>query len=201
MAVSTTAVHAQHADTVQPTSINSKPSSCWVAFKTNALAFPILEPNGGIEFGFAGRFSIGIDGYRPRFHNVGKKSIEVNANLWGGDIRYWLKPWNKEGGRSMKGHFFGAYYTEGMVDLQYNEKGNQAEVITTGLEYGYVFPIAKHCRLELGLGVGYLRADYDHFKVAGDGKQLNYCHSGRTTWWGPTKANVSFVLLLGKGAK
>lgn len=167
-----------------------------IAVKTNALGFPFLEPNIGIEVGFNRQVSIGIEGYRPRFHGIGKNNYRLDANLIDIDVKYWPQSWKAE--NAFNGHFIGAFFTTGFVDLEAKAKGNQAEVKSFGLEYGYLLPLAKKIRLELSLGIGTLRADYDHYKVSRNKKTLLYSHSGRTNWWGPTKASVSLVWVLSK---
>lgn len=169
-----------------------------VVIKNNLLGFPMLEPNIALELGFGGRYSAYYEGYRPRIHNFGKNKIWLEANVWNVGARYWLRDWNKSGKHSMTGHFLGAYYMEGNVDIQSKNKGFQAPVQTFGVEYGYVIHLDRKLRLELSAGIGYLTADYDRYHVSADGETLNYRYSGKTHWFGPTKGSISLVLLLNK---
>lgn len=193
---------AQASQPVQKTSLSSardsiavKHSALRVALKTNAFGIMLLEPNLGVELGIADRVSVAVEVYRPRWRGVFNNSVLLDANLWSADARYWLRRWNKNKPGAFRGHFLGAYYTEGNVDIQSKGKGNQAIVQSYGLEYGYVMPLAKRLRLEMCVGAGYLAADYDHYRLSNDGETLNYQYSGRTNWWGPTKANLSLMFV------
>lgn len=66
-----------------------------------------------------------------------------------------------------------------------------------GIEYGYSLPIKKRFNIDFTLGVGYLGGEYKEYLPMDD------CYVWQATkdrkWFGPTKAEISFVWLLGRG--
>lgn len=64
-----------------------------------------------------------------------------------------------------------------------------------GLEYGYSLPVTRRLNIDFGLCVGYLSGEYQEY-LPEDG-----CYVWQATkkrrWFGPTKANISLVWLIG----
>ena len=73
------------------------------------------------------------------------------------------------------------------------EKMNYA----AGLEYGYSLPIASRLNLDFAIGVGYWGGTYYEYLPIDD------CYVWQATkqhkWFGPTKAEITLVWLLGRG--
>lgn len=66
-----------------------------------------------------------------------------------------------------------------------------------GLEYGYSLAIGRRLNLDFSLGVGYLGGTYYEYAPM-DGHYVWEATKNRR-WFGPTKAEVSLVWLLGRG--
>ena len=66
-----------------------------------------------------------------------------------------------------------------------------------GISYGYSLPVGKRLNMDFTLGLGYLGGEYkEYLPIEGHyvWQVTKHLH-----WWGPTKAEVSLVWLLGKG--
>ena len=66
-----------------------------------------------------------------------------------------------------------------------------------GLEYGYSLPVGRRLNLDFSLGLGYLGGTYYEY-VPVDGHYV-WEETKKRHWFGPTKAEVSLVWLLGRG--
>ena len=73
------------------------------------------------------------------------------------------------------------------------EKCNYA----VGVEYGYSLPVGRRLNLDFVIGAGYWGGEY-HTYVP-DGGRYVWRETRRRHWFGPTKAEVSLVWLLGRG--
>ena len=65
------------------------------------------------------------------------------------------------------------------------------------MEYGYSLPIARRLNLDFALGVGYWGGKYYKY-IPRDGHYVWQATRNRH-WFGPTKAGVSLVWLIGRG--
>lgn len=66
-----------------------------------------------------------------------------------------------------------------------------------GLEYGFSLPVARRINIDFTLGVGYLGGQYYEYTPI-DGHYVWQATKQRH-WFGPTKAEVSLVWLIGRG--
>lgn len=174
------------------------------ALKTNLLFDALTLLNFEIEIPIKQHWSIAAELIFPwwSFNNGQADSKRnriqlLNANL---EARYW---WNKEPNRPiLTGWFSGIYGGGGLYDFERHAKGYQGEFfIAFGLSGGYAHTInkSKSLRMEYSLGVGYLGTNYRYYEA-------HYCvnnqwhavkqHTGRYTWFGPTKAKVSLSWLI-----
>ncbi len=66
-----------------------------------------------------------------------------------------------------------------------------------GVEYGYSLPVGRRLNLDFTVGAGYLGGEYWEYI------SLEDCYVWQATkrlrWFGPTKAEVSLVWLIGRG--
>lgn len=73
------------------------------------------------------------------------------------------------------------------------EKMNYA----VGLEYGYSLPVTRRLNLDFVISVGYWGGEYHKYTPIDD------CYVWKETrqrhWFGPTKAEISLVWLIGRG--
>ena len=66
-----------------------------------------------------------------------------------------------------------------------------------GVEYGFSLPIARYFNIDFTLGVGYLGGTCLDYRVIDD--HYVWQATKRRHWFGPTKAEISLVWLLGNG--
>lgn len=169
------------------------------ALKTNLLFDLAMMPNVELEVPIRKRWSLNGEIMFPWWLFDGDKyCMQVLAG--GLEGRYWLG--NRERRKVLTGHFLGLYAGGGKYDLQWDTNGYQGEFfIAAGLSYGYAASIARNLRLEFNIGIGLLKTSYEHYHAIEDYKTLLWQNNGRYTWFGPTKAKISLVWLLGRKAK
>lgn len=65
------------------------------------------------------------------------------------------------------------------------------------LEYGYSLPVGRRLNLDFSIGVGYWGGEYQKYLP----KENHYVwtETRQRHWFGPTKAEISLVWLLGRG--
>lgn len=175
-----------------------------LAMRTNFLAVPLA--NFGLEFPIGNSWSVSTDVYYPWIwrDKVHKDCFEFWA--MDADVRYWFRgvkdpnPYHR-----LRGHSVGAYVAAGYYDFQKDWSGHQGEYINVGVDYMYSAPIFKgKMRLQFELGIGYIYSParvYDCFEEGGKlfkrRGTMQY-----TRWFGPTRAQVSFVIpIYGKDRK
>ena len=66
-----------------------------------------------------------------------------------------------------------------------------------GIEYGYAHPIARRLNLEFNIGIGYLGGEYKEYLPIDN--HYVWQATKRRHWFGPTKAEISLVWLIGRG--
>ena len=121
--------------------------------------------------------------------------------MWeiGIEPRWWFR--RTDARDRLSGHFIGAYAMSGIYDFQNDSKiCYQGEAWSAGLSYGYAMKLGKSpLNLEFAVSVGYLTATYRHYSPSIDYDSLiaDLYESGKTHYFGPTKAKVSLVLPIG----
>ncbi len=164
-----------------------------LTIKTNLLYDAILMPSLEVEYRIDDRWSVAVEGSvawwkRDRRH----KYYQIATILPEG--RYWFgtkKPWH--------GHYVGVFAGGSWYDLENGERGYKGEFFTTGVSYGYMFPIGRSLSIEAGLGVGFLYTTYEEYLPI-DGHYV-YQQTSRTNWFGPVKVKLALVWRLWDGKK
>ncbi len=176
----------------------------YMALKTNMLFDALLVPNAGIEFYLGRNFSIGVNWMYAWWNS---DRIHWYLRTYGGDIalRKWLGRRAKE--KPLTGHHIGIYGQAVTYDF---EKGGRGIIggepggtlfdrcnYAVGVEYGYSLPVARRLNIDFTVGVGYLGGKYYEYLP------IDNCYVWQATksrrYFGPTKAEVSLVWLLGRG--
>ena len=182
----TTAV-VEKADTIVAVSPEtSKPF--YMALKTNMLYDVLAVPNIGVEFYLGKNWSISgnwMYGWWKKKSSLGKKANE--------------KP--------LTGHHIGIYGQAFTYDFEWGGKGYMGGEpggtlwdktnYAAGVEYGYSLPVANRLNIDFTLGVGYWGGKYYEY-IPLDGHYV-WQATKKRHWFGPTKAEISLVWLLGKG--
>ena len=95
----------------------------------------------------------------------------------------------------MGGPYAGIYGMGGIYDWARNNKGFRGDkyFVLGGLSIGYSLCLSDSWRFDMALGVGALYTPYKHYHVKNDGEYLVEHYSGNYMYYGPTKAELSFV--------
>ena len=73
------------------------------------------------------------------------------------EVRWYL-------GKQKRG-YIGAMYKAGSFNYKFTETGRQGDIMGGGLTGGYMLRLNDAFSLDFGLGIGYLRADFDEYVV------------------------------------
>lgn len=165
---------------------------------TNILYDAALIPNVGIGISVTDRITVLADWMFARWSNDEKRRY---WRIYGGDIeaRYHIGKFNPDS--PLAGHHIGVYASLACYDFQtgrshqgvLSDKYNYA----AGVSYTYSLPVAKRLNIDFSLGVGVLWGKYKkHIPVDDCDVWLS---TNRLCWFGPTRAGVSLVWLIGDG--
>ena len=175
-----------------------------VALKTNLLYDIATVLNFAIEIPFNEKFSILYEHHCPWWLAKNNKYC-LQFLSFGGAFRWWFKPQTRPASENrvkrdaLVGHFLGVYAWGGKLDFQNVRKiCYQAEFMSSGLTYGYSFPISKRFNMELSVSAGYAEIPYRHYNPTEDFEILIRDRNKVGTWkfFGPTKVEVAFVIPL-----
>ncbi|MGN1263001.1 MAG: DUF3575 domain-containing protein [Prevotella sp.] len=198
----TTAV-AEKADTVAAVSPETS-SPFYMALKTNMLYDVLAVPNIGVEFYLGGNWSVSGNWMYGWWK---KDSSHRYWRIYGGDIavRYWFG--RKAHEKPLTGHHVGIYGQVFTYDFEWGGKGYmggrpggtlwEKMNYAAGVEYGYSLPIARRLNIDFTIGLGYWGGKYYKY-IPMDGHYVWQATRNRH-WFGPTKAEISLVWLLGRG--
>lgn len=188
--------------TEEPATAERKPF--YMALKTNLLYDAALVPNLGAEFYLGRGWTVGGN-WMYAWWNSDRKHHYWRT--YGGelDIRKYFGRCAKE--KPLTGHHLGLYGQMLTYDFETGGKGYlggrpggtlwDKMHWGVGLEYGYSLPIGRRLNLDFGIGVGYLSGEYLEYTPQ-DGHYL-WQRTKKRHWFGPTKAEVSLVWLIGRG--
>lgn len=171
-----------------------------VGIKTNALYWATTTPNLGVEVALSKNFTLGLSaGWNP--FDLRKKTYDdgsvVESKMRHVLLMPELKYWNCQsfqrsywGIHGIYSHFNmgGISFLNPLEDYRY-----QGDAYGGGISYGYQWAIGGRWGLEASVGAGYLHLDYKKYDKQKCGDFL-----GEFTkdYWGPTKAEVSFIYYL-----
>lgn len=166
----------------------------YAAIKSNLLYDATATVNAGVEVGLSSRWTLDLSGNYNGWE-LGEKKWK--HWLVQPEIRHWL-------GDSRKGHYFGIHLHGGQLNLGRLPFGGhalenhyrQGWFYGAGIGYGYQWNLARHWKLEAGIGLGYARFDYDEYGCPICGGKLG---EGSKNYWGVTKLNLSLVYVLPLG--
>jgi hypothetical protein len=169
-----------------------------VAVKSNLLYDLALVPNLAMEFPLGRRWSMEIEGQWVWWNTKITHDYCWRIQSVGLEARRWV------GGRShaLNGHYLGVYGLAGTYDVKFHNKNGYLSNMSysSGISYGYSFPVSRRFNFELGIAAGYFGGRY---KVYGQYepetasfpvKEVKDMH-----YFGPTKAKISLVWIIGGG--
>ena len=177
-----------------------------IGVKTNALYLATSTPNIGLEYAFADRFSLELEGGYNPWTLDSDRNMKVKHFLVSPEVRYWFC-------EAFNGHFIGinANYTlfnlsgvdvpavffssarSAMVLEDLKNRRSEGWAAGAGLTYGCVWPIARRWNLECTVGLGYWYTDYDKFESRKCGLFQEHVSHGA---FGPTALGISFIYLI-----
>lgn len=165
-----------------------------LAVKTNLLYDAALLPNVAVEVAIGEHYSINADWMYAWWSRDSKHDY---WRAYGGDLefRYWFA--NKDG-RILTGHHVGAYAGILTYDVELGGTGYMGDKWSYmfGLSYGYAIPISKKLNLDFEVGLGYFGGEY--YKYEPEFGSYIWQQTKKRNWFGPTRAEVSLVWLLGR---
>lgn len=192
-------------DTVVTTAVEPKHrGGLMMDVRTNALYDALLLPNVGVEFYLGSNISVGANWM------YGWWSRNTSHRYWrayGGDVnvRRWFGREAED--KPLTGHHIGVYGQMLTYDVEFGGKGymggEPGDNIWhrmswgAGVEYGYSLPIARRLNIDFTIGVGYFGGRYYEY-IPLDGHYVWQATKNRH-WFGPTKAEISLVWLIGNG--
>lgn len=167
----------------------------FMAVKTNLLYDAALVPNVGLEFYLGKGWSVCGDWMYTWWSKDAKHRY---WRVYGGELEVRKYFGRKAAEKPLQGHHLGVYAQGLTYDFETGGKGYLSDFgYGVGVEYGYSLPVAKRLNIDFGLGVGYGGGKYKVYDPE-DGCYV-YKETKKRRWFGPTKAEISLVWLLGHG--
>lgn len=196
-------VHVVHLDTLVlvrrdtvyvPTVAEKKPF--YMALKTNLLYDALLVPNIGVEFHLGKGWTIGAN-WMYAWWDI--ESKHYFWRIYGGDLAVRKYFGRKAKEKPLTGHHLGLYGQLLTYDFELGGTGYLGDRWSwgTGLEYGYSLPVARRLNIDFSVGIGYLGGEYKVYDPM-DGHYV-WRETRQRHWFGPTRADISLVWLLGYG--
>ncbi len=176
----------------------------YMALKTNMLYDALAVPNIGAEFYLGRQWSV-VGNWMYAWWS--KDSAHRYWRIYGGDIavRRWLGKAAKE--KPLTGHHLGLYGGVVTYDFEFGGRGYMGGVpggtlwdrcqYVAGIEYGYSLPVAPRLNIDFTIGIGYRQGKQVKYD-AGEKWYVWKC-TDMERWFGPTKAEISLVWLIGHG--
>ena len=186
----------------QPFSDAATGHSFCMTLKTNLLYDALLVPNIGAEFHLGRNFTVGAN-----LHFAWWNTDSWFWRTYGAELavrKYFGSAANM---KPMTGHHLGIYGQALTYDFLAFGKtgymsGNPSENLfgraswAVGIEYGYSLPITRRLNLDFVIGLGYQGGKYNEYEFQDDCYVWKALKNRR--FFGPTKAEVTLVWLLGK---
>lgn len=174
----------------------------YMDLSTNMLSDVLALPNIGMEFYVGKNWSIKAD------WTYGWWDIDREHRYWrayGGNVgvRRWFGKAALK--KPLTGHHLGISAGIITYDFEFGGRGYMGGLpgktlwdrfnYTADVEYGYSLPVAKRLNIDFTIGIGYLGGKVIHYVP--DGKNYVYQSTKMLNWFGPTKAEISLVWLIG----
>lgn len=161
---------------------SEEPEGCamGLSLRANLLRWATLTPDLGLEWRIGDRWSVGVNG---SWTSWSWRDKERRYALWevAPEVRYYI-------GKERRG-YLGAMFKAGAFNYKFSETGRQGDLVGGGLTGGYILPVGKRLALDFSLGLGYLNADYEKYRVI-DGVRVRQ-GSETKDWWGPVHAGIT----------
>ena len=177
------ATEAEHTDAKGTTpKIQKEPEQYHVALRANLLRWATLTPDLGLEWRINSSGSIGANGSWTSWSWNDK---DRRYAIWEviPEVRYYIG--------EQKAWYVGAMFKTGQFNYKLSGTGKQGDLMGGGITGGYQLRLNKALSMDFNLGLGYLNADYEKYKVI-DGVRVRQGKESKN-WWGPVSAGVTLV--------
>ncbi len=176
----------------------------YMALKTNMLFDALALPNIGAEFYLGRNWSAQAQWTYGWWDN---DPLHRYWRAYGGEVG--LRRWfgSKAAEKPLTGHHVGLYAGIITYDFEFGGSGIMGGKPGgtlwdrcnryAGIEYGYSLPVGRRINIDFTVGFGYLGGKYLKYDPMGSSYVWKSTH--RLNWFGPTKAEVSLVWLIGRG--
>ncbi len=167
----------------------------YLSVKTNMLYWLAAAPNLELEFHVGRHFSIAASGlYSYWSYTSDDRSTKYSMNTVAArpEFRYWFSD-----SRAKKSHVLGVYGTWSDFDMMFDGTGYQGTSLGGGISYAYYLPVKRHWAFEFGVGVGYLRNEYDKYQWDEQQGQNVFQESVKDNYIGPTQLKVTAIYRIG----
>lgn len=176
----------------------------YMDIRSNMLYDALALPNIGAEFYLGRNLSLGANWM------YGWWKCDHRHRYWrayGGELfgRWWLGSAARR--KPLTGHHVGVYGQLYTYDLEWGGEGQMGgkpggnlwdkNLWGVGVEYGYSLPVAKRINIDFSLGLGYTTGEYHKYLPIDNHYVWQSTH--RRNYLGPTKLEIAFVWLLGRG--
>lgn len=180
------------------------PRNFYMGLKTNLLYDALALPSISAEFYLGKNLSV-VGNWTYGWWNTDRRHRYWRA--YGGDIalRWWFG--SKAAQKPLTGHHLGVYGGVFTYDFEFGGEGHMGGrpghslwdkcLYNAGIEYGYSLPIARRLNLDFTIGIGYIHGQYYDY-IPQDGHYV-WQSTHNLNWFGPTKAEISLVWLIGHG--
>ena len=150
--------------------------------RANLLRWATLTPDLGLEWRICPSWGIAVNGSWTSWTWSDK---DRRYALWevAPEIRYYMG--------EKKAWYLGAMFKAGQFNYKISETGKQGDLMGGGITAGYQLRLNKALALDFNLGLGYLNADFEKYKVI-DGVRVRRGNETKD-WWGPINAGVTLV--------
>lgn len=180
-----------------------QPRNFYMDVRTNMLVDALAVPNIAAGFYLGKNWSIDA-GYMHAWwtFNQGHR-----WRIYGGEIG--LRRWfgKTAAAKPLSGHHVGVYGQAFTYDFRLGDTGYMGGSpggriwdkmnYVVGADYGYSLPVARRLNIDFTIGVGYWGGEYYEYRRI-DGHSV-WQRTRRRHWFGPTKAEISLVWLIGRG--
>ena len=179
-------------------------SPFYMDIRTNMLYDAALLPTLGADFYIGKHFSIGGNWTYAWWS---KNSKHRYWRAYGGDLNLQWFFGERAQEKPLQGHHIGVYGQILTYDFEFHGKGWMGGKPGgdlwdkmhwgVGLNYGYSLPVGRRLNIDFVIGLGYMTGTYYTYKP------IDNCYVWQSTktrhYFGPTKAEVSLVWLIGCG--
>ena len=153
-----------------------------LSLRANLLRWATLTPDLGVEWRICPSWGIAVNGSWTSWSWSDK---DRRYALWevAPEVRYYMG--------EKKAWYLGAMFKAGQFNYKLSDTGKQGDLMGGGITAGYQLRLNKALDLDFNLGLGYLNADYEKYKVI-DGVRVRRGNETKD-WWGPINAGVTLV--------